>query len=287
MNPVGNPNSNRGLTVTIIKMEKNNISNGVNVLEITSKDNEKIKFLKKLKKSKYRDQFGKFFVESATIIADAAKAGFVFESLFATKNFIEKNRERFDFVLKSAGASEYYLIDEKVNKSFSDLETAPGIAAVYSKPERKIDFTTPIVYLNGIADPGNLGTILRSALAFNFKNIVVDEYSADVFNYKTIQAARDAIFKVNIEFDMELALLAKIKQVMKVFSTRLEKSEGIGILKGEKLFCLVLGSETRGVDKKILDMTDHFLRIETGGEIESLNVASAAAIIFYEVHRRA
>jgi len=265
-------------------MEKNNISNGVNVLEITSKDNEKIKFLRKLQKGKYRDQYAKFFVENATIIADAAKAGFIFESLFATKNFIEKNPEKFDFILKSSGANEYYLIDEKVNEGFSDMETAPGIAAIYSKPERKLDFTTPIVYLNGINDPGNLGTILRSALAFNLKNIVVDEYSADIFNYKTIQAARDAIFKVNIEFDMELALLAKIKQVMKIFSTRLGKSESIGVLKGEKLFCLVLGGETRGVDKKILDISDHFIKIEMGSEIESLNVASAAAIIFYETY---
>lgn len=257
----------------------------MNVLEITSKNNEKIKFLKKLKKSKYRGQFSKFFAENATIIADAAKAGFAFESLFVTKNFAEKNREKLDLILKSAGAGEYYLIDEKVNESFSDMETAPGIAAVYPKPERKIDFTTPIVYLNGISDPGNLGTILRSALAFNLKNIAVDEYSADVYNSKTIQAAKDAIFKVNIEFDMKLELLGKIKQAMNIFSTRLEEAEDVGILKSEKLFCLVLGSETRGVDKKIQNMTDRFIKIETGGEIESLNVASAAAIIFYEIYR--
>ena len=96
----------------------------MNILEITSRDNEKIKFLKKLKKSKYRDQFGKFFVENATIIADAAKAGFGFESLFVTKNFIEKNPEKFDFILKNAEASEYYVIDEKVNESFSDMENS-------------------------------------------------------------------------------------------------------------------------------------------------------------------
>lgn len=257
----------------------------MNVLEITSKENEKIRFLKKLAKSKYRDQYSKFFVENATIIFDAAKAGFVPEAVFATKSFIEKNKAKFDFILEESALSEYYSIDEKVNKSFSDMETAPGIAAVYSKPKREIDFLTPIVYLNGISDPGNLGTIIRSALAFGIKNIVIDEYSADVFNYKTIQAARDAIFKVNIEFDMELALLSKIKNVMKVFSTRLENSEDIGILAENKLFCLVLGSETRGVNEKIQSVTDHFIKIKMSGEIESLNVASAAAIIFYETYK--
>lgn len=257
----------------------------MNVLEITSKDNEKIKFLKKLQKSKYRDQYSKFFVENATIIADAAKAGFGFESIFVTKNFIEKNKEKFDAIMNDTKTSEYYLIDEKVNESFSDLETAPGIAAIYSKPERKIDFTTPIVYLNGINDPGNLGTILRSALAFNFKNIVIDEYSADVYNYKTIQAARDAVFKVNIEFDMEFSLLAKIKQVMKIFSTRLEGGEDIGLFAGEKIFCLVFGSETRGVDRRIQEMSDKFVKIDMSGEIESLNVASSAAIIFHEIYK--
>ncbi len=260
--------------------------------EITSKDNPKIKFLKQLGQKKYRDESGNFLVENAVIIHDAVKAGVGPESLFAAKDFIEKNKEKFEFILKHSGISEYYLIDEKINKSFSALDTAPGIAAVYSKLERKIDYTKSVVYLNAINDPGNLGTILRSALAFDLANIVIDEFCADVYNPKTINAAKDAIFKLNIEFDKNREFLVNLKKMSAqgglasgwpIFATRLEKSNGPEILKKQKLFCVVLGSESHGVDKKIQEMSDGFIRIPMSGEIESLNVAASAAIIFYEI----
>lgn len=255
------------------------------ILEITSKDNAKIKILKQLGQKKYRDEARKFLVENAVIIHDAVKAGISFDAIFFTKDFINKDKEKFDFIIEKSGVSEYYLIDEKINKSFSALDTAPGIAAVYSKPEREIELARPVIYLNAINDPGNLGTILRSALAFGLKDIVIDERSADVYNPKTINAAKDAIFKLNIAFDKDLEVLKKIKNKMPVYATRLEESEGLEILKKEKLFCVVMGSESHGVDKAIQALSDGFIRIPMSGEIESLNVGVSAAIVFYEIFR--
>ncbi|MFH1048145.1 MAG: hypothetical protein V1732_00595, partial [Patescibacteria group bacterium] len=97
-------------------------------LDITSKDNAKIKTLKRLGQKKYRDKERKFLAENAVIIQDAAKAGIVFDAIFVTKDFMEKNKEKFDFIIANSKAREYYLIDEKINKSFSSLDTAPGIA---------------------------------------------------------------------------------------------------------------------------------------------------------------
>lgn len=256
------------------------------ILEITSKDNVKIKFLKQLGQKKYRDESGKFLVENAVIIQDAVKAGIVFDAIFATKDFIEKNKEKFDIIIAESRASEYYLIDEKINKLFSALDTAPGIAAVYSKPVKKIDYARPIIYLNAINDPGNIGTILRSALAFGLKNIVIDESSADVYNPKTINAAKDAIFKMNIEFDEDLKILKKIKTKIPIFATRLEKSGGLEVLTKQKLFCVVLGSESHGVDMQIQEISDNFIRIPMSDEIESLNVAASAAIVFWEIYKK-
>ncbi len=253
--------------------------------EITSRDNPKIKFLKQLQQKKYRDKFGKFTVENAVIICDALKSGIFFESIFITRDFINRNEDKFNEISHKEKFKEYYLIDEKINKSFSSLITAPGICAVYSKTEREINYTAPIIYLNGVNDPGNLGTILRSALAFNLKNIVLDEGCADAYNPKTITAAKDAIFKLNIALDSDLKILKKIAGRMKIFSTRLEHARSLDILKGEKIFCLVLGNEAHGISEEIKANSDAFLRIETGPEIESLNVASAAAIIFYEIYR--
>jgi len=102
-------------------------------LEITGKDNPKIKFLRQLQRKKYRDKFGKFMVENAVIIGEALKAGIFFESIFLTRDFIDKNKERFDEICGRAKVQEYYLIDERINKSFSSLITAPGICAVYAK----------------------------------------------------------------------------------------------------------------------------------------------------------
>ena len=255
------------------------------LIEIISRDNSKIKFLKQLQQKKYRDKFEKFFVENAVLICDALRSEFFFESLFVTENFIGKNKEKFDFILNHTNSKEYYLISEKINRSFSNLDTPPGICAIYRKKRKEIDFTKPIIYLNGINDPGNLGTILRSALAFDLENIVVDEKCADIYNPKTISASKDAIFKLNIISDKNLEILNQIKEKMKVFSTRIERSDTLDTLKNEKLFCLILGSESRGVNKELQEMSDACVRIEMGKKIESLNVASASAIIFYEIYK--
>lgn len=268
-------------------------SKRLKTIVIASKNNAKIKTLRLLGQKKYRDENGKFLVENAVIIRDAAKAGIVFDAIFATKNFIENDKEMFNLIVHNTKSSECYLIDEKINKSFSSLDTAPGIAAVYSKPKSKIDFAGPIIYLNAINNPGNVGAILRSALAFGLKNIVIDEHSADVYNPKTINAAKDAIFKLNIEFDKNREFLINLKRMSirsglasswPIFSTQLEKSGGLDILKNQKLFCVILGSESHGVDKEIREISDDFIRIPISKEVESLNVAASAAIIFYEIY---
>jgi len=98
-------------------------------------------------------------------------------------------------------------------------------------------------------------------------------------------AAKDSIYKLNIAFEENLKILNIIKEKMKIFSTRLEDSQPLDVLKEEKIFCLVLGNEARGVKKAIQAMSDDFIKIETGNGMESLNVASAAAIIFMKFVR--
>jgi TrmH family RNA methyltransferase len=255
----------------------------LNSKKIESKDNEKIKLLKKLKLRKYREKYNKFFVENFNIIKDA---GVGFSSLFVTQEFIDDNPKELELILKKSGAREYYIINNRLNKSFSELDNPSGICAVYERGKEKVDLNSRIVYLNGINDPGNLGTILRSALAFNFNNIVLDETCADMYNAKTINAAKDSIFKLNISHDKDLRILKEIKKKMKVYATRLEGGEDIVKLKKDKKLCVVLGSEARGVSREIEKMSDKFINIKINKEIESLNVAAAASIIFYEVSKK-
>lgn len=253
-------------------------------LMISSKENEKIKWLRKLGQKKYRDEGGSFLVENFSIIEDAANSGIYFESLFLTKNFFEKNKDKVNKILKKYGSTTFFIIDENINKFFSELETPSGVCAVYRKTEKEVDLVKPIVYLNGISDPGNLGNILRSALAFDFLNIILDENCVDLYNPKVVNAAKDSIFKLNISFDKNLELLKQVKKKMKIFSTDVRDGEDIGSLGKQKLFCLVLGNESRGVDKEIKKISDDFIKIKTSGKIESLNVASSAAIIFHDIY---
>ena len=248
-------------------------------MKITSKDNEKIKHLKKLSQKKHREEAGEFVVENLKIISDALKSGIVFESLFITETFQKNNSEKLKDILKRAG--DYFVIDEKINKSFSSLDTPSGICAVYKIKKRDIDFSDKIVYLNNISDPGNLGTILRTALAFGFKNIVLDEFCVDIYNPKTIQASKDAIFKLNIASDENMRILGEIKAKMPIISTRMENATDLREYKAKKKYCLVLGSEAHGVSAEIQKLTDEFVKINISQDMESLNVAVASGIVFY------
>lgn len=249
--------------------------------KISSQDNEQIKFLKKLGQKKYRLEEKKFIVENYAIIHDALVHGFDFESIFITEEFAKKQVEKLAFLNEKSKNKICYLIDDKLNKKFSKLDCPSGIAAVYTQRQSQIDLLLNTVYLNGISDPGNVGTILRTALAFGFKNIIVDNGCAEIYNPKTISAAKDAIFKLNIFEDTNNDWLCdnyKNYQIVVADSNAVKTTKDF--LQNTKL-CLVLGSESHGVNKEIVGIADDVIKINISSEIESLNVASAAAILLY------
>jgi RNA methyltransferase, TrmH family len=254
--------------------------------EITSKENEKVKHLKKLGMKKYRDQFDEFLIENATILLDALRGGFKPTSLFVTQEFIDHDTERWAEIEKLTELDEYFLIDQKLNRGFSELDTPAGIGAVYEKLKNQgtEKLKNRAVYLNSISDPGNLGTILRSALAFNLETIVLDATCADLYNPKTIQAARDAIFKLKIVSDNpDRETLKQIKKQMPIVATDLDGNDDRKGVISDK-FCLVLGNETRGIDQDVRDLADEFIKINMSDKIDSLNVAVAAGILFHEMY---
>ncbi len=248
---------------------------------IESVDNGKIKYLKKLGKKKFRDETGQFLVENLRIIHDAMKDGFMPVSLFVTEENANSQDERLKFVIENM--EEAFMINEKINKNFSSLVTPSGICAVFEKAENEISDGN-VVYLNAINDPGNLGTILRTALAFGIENVVVDEKCADVYNSKTISSGKDAIFKVNLVVDKNLEFLKKIKGEKKILATRLE--DGIGVdesFDSDKKVCVVFGNEANGISEEVAELADGFVKIDMSDRIESLNVAISAGVIFWEI----
>ncbi len=246
---------------------------------ITSKDNEKIKYLRQLQQKKYRNELGCFCVENLKIIYAALQANQFPESLFISSNLLDRQeKETLSIIEKNPN---YFMIDEKTNRSFSSLEEPSGICAVYKKSPHELNITKPIIYLNAINDPGNLGSILRTALAFGYHNIMVDENCVDLYNPKTINAAKDAIFKLNLSHDNNLSFLKSIKGKITIITTRLENALDIQGYSTKNNFCLVLGSEAHGVDETVQKLSDEFLTIKMSSQMESLNVSVAAGIMLY------
>jgi len=249
---------------------------------ITSPVNSKIKELGKLALKKYRLEAGSFLVENFTIIKDALASSYDFETLYVTEDFINRYPDKFAYLEDNSQAS-YFVIAEKVNKHYSQLETPSGISAVYKIKEPETLAAGSVIYLNGLKDPGNLGTIMRSALAFGFKNLVLDGNCVDAYNSKVVSAAKDAIFKLNLMTDADGSWLKANKLPLYVTSSH----DGVDLSEFlvDAEFCLVLGSESHGASAEIMELADQKIKIEMSPEIESLNVAMAATLLFYKFRR--
>ncbi len=254
-----------------------------NYQPISSSENNQIKLLEKLNIKKYRQEFGCFAVENLAIISDALKAGYDFEVLFVTEEFAAKHQDQLEYLRSDSQSTDFFMISPKLNKQYSSLDTPSGITAIYKIKERELDESS-VIYLNGVSDPGNLGTIMRSALAFGFINLVLDETCVDIYNAKAISAAKDAIFKLNIVEDKSGDWLRSNK--LPVYATSSHEGVGLDGFKPAAAFCLVLGSESHGIAPEIMKSAKAKLRIEISEKIESLNVATAAAILLYELRQK-
>lgn len=244
---------------------------------IKSKENKNAKLLKKLSTRKYREEFKLFKVENIRVIYDALKGGYDFKSLFVTEEFTLKNKEEYEFLKKSTKDGEVFIVDEKVNKYYSDLDSISGITAVYNTKEKNLDNAKSVIYLNGVGDPGNVGAIIRTMLAFGFSNLVLDEECADIYNSKTISASREAIFKINIIKDKNKEWISNCDLL--IYCADSNGGEDLDSIKVDKKLCLVLGSEGTGIDKEILKLAKKNIKISITNEVESLNVGIAAGII--------
>lgn len=247
---------------------------------ITSRHNDQVKELKKLGLRKNREESKTFLVENFTIIKDALEAGVDFETLFLTQDFIQRYPDKFTY-LETISRASYHIIDEAVNSAYSSLETPSGITAVYRMATQDLIENVPVIYLDNIKDPGNLGTIMRSALAFGFKNIVLGGDCVDLYNPKTIAAAKDSIFKLNILKDEDGTWIKA--DTRPLYATSSHGGVDLQDFEAAANFCLALGNETSGLPESILQKAEKRIRIEMSSEIESLNVAIASSIILYNL----
>ena len=230
---------------------------------ITSKDNNKIKHANSLKESKYRKEYQEFLSEGKKTLEMALKAGCVKE-IFTTK---EINKIPEDIV--------QYIVSEDLLKKISSTVNPEGVVFVNKIYQRKAKRMDKVVYLDKVSDPGNVGTIIRTALAFDYDAVILSNGCCDPYNEKVVAASKGAIFSLPIISGN----LEEFKEGRKVIVSALnEKAVDIRELKKPESFILVVGNEANGVSKDILEKADIVTKIEIKN-IDSLNVAIATGIL--------
>ena len=251
---------------------------------ISSKDNEKIKSLKKLKELKYRKEEKAYLIEGIKIVFEAIEEKQKIDTIIICDELLENNKsnmrkEELENALNNNDV-KVLKVTQNVFKEISDVVNPQGIAAKVIKQEVKEIDTDYYLALDDIQDPGNLGTIIRTADSANIKNIILSKNCTDPYSSKVLRSTMGAIFRINIIEVESLKdyLVQKQKENFKVVVTSLDTNDTIYDI-DYKNKIVVIGNEANGVEKDIIDIADNKVIIPMTGKTESLNASIAAGII--------
>ena len=240
---------------------------------ISSTENKLIKNIKKLKQKKYREEAKCYIVEGEHLVLEALKAGLV-EYVLILEDAI------FPIDIK-----KYYVTKELMQK-ITELSSAPNMIAVVKYNIEK-DFGDKLLLIDALQDPGNLGTIIRSAVAFNVDTIVLGLNCVDLYNEKVLRATQGLIFHLNIiKRDLKTFIPEIKNNNYQVYGTKVTHGKDIASLKISKKYAFIMGNEGSGVSDELLDMCDDYVYIKTSDVCESLNVGVATGIILYELNKK-
>ena len=252
---------------------------------ITSKDNEIVKNIRKLKEKKYRDETNSFIIEGIKIIEEAIEEKAEIRKIVVCNEY--ENSFSKELLYKIAKYDVVY-VSTNVFKMLTDVNNPQGILAVVSKNKNEnIDFSQDFyLLLDNIQDPGNMGTILRTADSINLNQIIVAKGTADCYNPKVVRSTMGAIFRVKV-FECDLVdVIEKLKNNgIKVLATDLNTDNNLYNTEFEKT-AVVIGNEANGVSKEVLNISNDRIKIPMIGRTESLNAGVATGIILYEITRK-
>lgn len=237
---------------------------------ISSLDNQKIKDIKKLQTKKYREKTNLFLVEGEHLVLEAYKAGCL-ETLIL--------KDGFEYNLDVNTIS----VTENVLKYISELDTPQPMMGVCHKKEIS-NAKGNIIILDNVQDPGNLGTIIRSAVAFNFDTIVLSNDSVDVYNSKVVRASQGLLFNVNIQIGDLTEIIPELKKDgYQIYGTKVTNGNDVKSIAKNSLFAIIMGNEGNGMSDTVSELCDSFVYINMNDKCESLNVGVAASILMYEL----
>lgn len=245
------------------------------------------KIIQNLEKKKFREKYNLFKVEGEKLVRELLASDLKINTMIAFPDWIEANKEG----LRNQNVIE---ADEKEMRSVSNFQSLPDVIALAEVPEYTFDDqmigNSLSLLLNGIQDPGNLGTILRVSDWFGIKNVFCDEDCAGAYNSKCVQASMGAIFRVKTFYTALVPLLKKHQtETFHCYGTFLDGENIYQTNLNHKGF-IVMGNEGKGISPEIEQLVDHRLTIPSFANnphsTESLNVGVATGIIFSEFLRR-
>lgn len=258
-------------------------------LRIESEDNSKLKLIRKLQTKKNRDAEGKFVIEGINLVEEAISKNAPIEIIIVSDDF---NFDESRMNLEDREGT--FTVSRSIFERISNAENGSGVLAVVKKTPvtedrlASLDDDANVLVLDRVQDPGNIGTMIRTAVAAGYKMIAVVKGTADIYSPKVLRATAGMVFDIPIVYadnaeDMA-ALLGKLGKRICVTVPRgglpyYERDLSKGI-------ALVIGNEGNGISDELIELADERLTIPMYGDIESLNAAVSAAILMYEAVRR-
>ncbi len=258
---------------------------------IQSKDNKTIKRIISLGQRKNRQKNGEYIVEGIRSIRDIAAMGAVKTIVIRESKSQDKNVLDL-LTLDSIQSVPTYIVQDLVFDKVDNTVNGQGVVAIVAKPKHDIDSVTVedglYITLDGVQDPGNLGTIIRTAVAAGVKGIFLMKGTVDPFNDKTVRSTMSALHKIPLYEDVTLSMLNDIvaESNMTTYVTALEDSELYYSVEYAKRTMLVLGNEGNGVTPEVMNLCTNRIMIPMYGDMESLNVSVAAALCMYKVQEQ-
>lgn len=245
---------------------------------ITSVSNKKIKDLQKLKENKNIKKYKRYLVEGNHLVEEALKAGVV-EEIVVTESFSNN-------LLFSEFDGEITQVSDNVFKSLTDTVTSQGVIGVCIIEENELDIKKykRVLILDRVQDPGNLGTIIRTADAFAFDCIILGKGTTSIYGQKVIRSTQGSNFHIDCFDNVDILELLSEMDNFNIYATSLSGDKYLNeISEVNTSVAVVFGNEGSGVSKEILAKVNNLLKIAMPGQAESLNVAVAAGIVMHYI----
>ncbi len=259
----------------------------------------RLKELGKLKTKKERTRQGRFLVEGLRLCEEAAGSSWSIQTVMFTHSFGQKAREK--ALLKRLQSLKAELIQVKTQElaRLSETVTAQGVICVVKAKRPSVEDVWKkdlqagskaelVLALEGITDPGNVGTLIRTADAFGATAVLLSPDTVELYNPKAMRSSMGSIFHVPVFDDVNIEeIIPQLKKrKFRIFGTHVRRGRSLDQVRSSGRICLLIGSEAQGLSSNLLKLSDQTIRIPAWGKAESLNVAVAGGILLYELRKK-